>query len=395
MLRLIHNFRPRLGQASAIGITLLLLSACGGGGSSGTAVNVTTPTEVASVLTLKFDAIDNYAAPSLPVYYDATVAALDNTPPGNPVTDTGATLGRVLFYDKNLSINNSIACAGCHMPAQGFSDTRRFSVGFSGSAFTTAHAMQLGNARYFRPGTAFWDRRAASLEAQASQPITNSVEMGFDATHGNIAAAVLKVQALPYYPPLFALAFGDSSVTAARIQDALAQFERSMISSNSRWDAGYASTFSAALPRRGLNIDVPGLSVEENRGRALFMGGVIAGLNCAACHVPPTFALNANSRSNGLDAGETTIFKSPSLKNAALASAFMHDGRFSTLAQVVEHYNSGVQTGPALDNRLLGPGNVPLSLNLSSADKAALVAFLNTLTDTGFVSDTKFSNPFK
>jgi cytochrome c peroxidase len=111
--------------------------------------------------------------------------------------------------------------------------------------------------------------------------------------------------------------------------------------------------------------------------------------------VPPTFALNANSRSNGLDAGETTVFKSPSLKNVALSGAFMHDGRFSTLAQVVEHYNSGVQAGPALDNRLTSPGGTPRQLNLSAADKAALVAFMGTLTDTAFVVDSKFSSPFK
>jgi cytochrome c peroxidase len=268
-------------------------------------------------------------------------------------------------------------------------------VGFSGNAFTTAHAMRLANARYFRPGSAFWDRRAASLEAQATQPVTNAIEMGFDATHGGIAAAVAKLQALPYYPPLFTLAFGDATITEARIQNALAQFERSMVSSNSRWDTGYTSTFNATAPRRGLNLDVPGLTAEENRGRALFMGGVVPGVNCAACHEPPTFAVTANARSNGLDAGETTVFKSPSLKNVALATAFMHDGRFSTLAQVVEHYDSGVQAGPALDNRLNGPGNTPRRLNLSAADKAALVAFLGTLTDTVMVSDGKFSNPFK
>jgi cytochrome c peroxidase len=374
----------------------LIVSACGGGGGASTQnVTVATPAAVANVLNVQLGALNNYAAPALPAYYDATVAARDNTPDGNPVTDAGATLGRVLFYDKHLSINDTLACASCHAQGNGFSDAARFSTGFSGTTFTTAHAMRLGNARYFRPGSAFWDRRAASLEAQASQPIINSIEMGFDATHGNIDAAIAKLQALPYYPALFQLAFGDSVITEPRMQQSLAQFERSMISSASRWDTGYASTFSATAPNRGLNADVPGLTAEENRGRALFMGGVIPGLNCAACHVPPTFALNANSRSNGLDAGETTVFKSPSLKNVALAGAFMHDGRFSTLAQVVEHYNSGVQAGPALDNRLIAPGGALIRLNLSAADEAALVAFMGTLTDTAFTADVRFSNPFK
>ncbi len=373
----------------------MLLAGCGGGGSTPQSVNITTPAAVASALNLQLGALDNYAAPALPAYYDATVSARDNTTPANPVTDAGATLGRVLFYDKHLSVNDTVSCASCHAQASGFADTARFSAGFSGVTFTTAHAMRLGNARYFRPGSAFWDRRAASLEAQASQPVINAIEMGFDTPHGGIALAVAKLQALPYYPPLFQLAFGDGTVTETRMQQALAQFERSMVSSGSRWDAGYASTFSATAPNRGLNADVPGLTAEENRGRALFMGGVVSGLNCAACHVPPTFALNANARSNGLDAGETTVFKSPALKNVALAGAFMHDGRFSTLAQVVEHYNSGMQSGPALDNRLIGAGGTPRRLNLSAADKAALVAFLGTLTDTALVADGKFSNPFR
>lgn len=394
--------RNTVSQVIACAMVLSALAGCGGGSSggatatdNGTTSTLATPVSVAAVLNVQFGALGNYAAPPLPAYYDATVTALDNSTAGNPVTNAGATLGRVLFYDKNLSFNNGVSCASCHAQDKGFSDTPRFSVGFSGNAFTTAHAMRLANARYFRPGTSFWDRRAASLEAQATQPVTNAIEMGFDATHGGIAAAVAKLQALPYYAPLFTLAFGDATITEARIQNALAQFERSMVSSNSRWDAGYASTFNATAPRRGLNLDVPGLTAEENRGRALFMGGVVPGVNCAACHEPPTFALTANARSNGLDAGETTVFKSPSLKNVALATAFMHDGRFSTLAQVVEHYDSGVQAGPALDNRLTGPGNAPRRPNLSAADKAALVAFLGTLSDSAMVSDAKFSNPFK
>jgi cytochrome c peroxidase len=375
-------------------LLLTLLAGCGGGGGSTTAAAVavtTTPVAVTQALNLNFAVLANYAAPTLPAYYDATVSGNDNTPAGDPVTDKIATLGRVLFYDKNLSVNNTVACASCHKQTNGFDDTNRFSVGFSGAAFTTAHAMRLGNIRYFRPGTMFWDRRAASVEAQASQPIQNAIEMGFDVAHGGMSTLLAKAQAISYYPDLFTLAFGDVAVTEARIQRALAQFERAMVSAGSRWDTGYATTFNAALPDRGLNAPVPGLTAEENRGRALFMAGVGAGgAGCAGCHQPPTFALSANSRSNGLDAGETVVFKSPSLKSVGLGSAFMHDGRFSTLAQVVEHYSSGIKAGPARDNRLTVGG-----LNLTVTEKSDLVAFLNTLNDTAFLADAKFATPFK
>lgn len=375
-------------------LLLALMSGCGGGGGGATGAAVaatTTPVAVTQTLNVNFAALANYAVPTLPAYYDATLSGNDNTPAGDSVTDKIATLGRVLFYDKNLSVNNTVACASCHKQTNGFDDTNRFSVGFSGAAFTTAHAMRLGNIRYFRPGTMFWDRRATSIEAQASQPIQNAIEMGFDAAHGGMTTLLAKAQATSYYPDLFTMAFGDGSVTEVRIQRALAQFERAMVSAGSRWDTGYATTFNVALPDRGLNAPVPGLNAEENRGRALFMAGVGAGgAGCAGCHQPPTFALSANSRSNGLDAGETVVFKSPSLKNVGLSSAFMHDGRFSTLAQVVEHYSSGIKAGPARDNRLTVGG-----LNLTATEKSDLVAFLNTLNDTAFLADAKFATPFK
>lgn len=356
----------------------------------------TTPATVTAVLNLDFAAPLNYAAPALPAYYDGTVVALDNTPGNNAITDRIATLGRVLFYDKKLSFNDTISCASCHKQANGFDDNVRFSAGFAGGTFTTAHATRLGNVRYFRPGTMFWDKRSASVEAQASQPIQNAIEMGFTPANGGIAALLTKMRATTYYADLFTFAFGDSAISEARMQFALAQFERAMISSASRWDTAYAGVFSATGPNRNLGVTLPGFTAAEDRGRQLFITGQGGGgAGCAACHVPPTFALNANSDSNGLDAGETINFKSPSLKSVALSVAFMHDGRFSTLDQVVEHYNSGVQAGPALDNRLRGPGGAPQRLNLSVADKAALVAFMRTLTDTTLTTDARFSNPFR
>ncbi len=400
----------------------LALAACGGGGggadvaalpnavpaaaapvATGTAVTdapavPAAPAAALSAASLAFLNLDTANLPSytpvLPAYYDAGVRADDNTPASNRASNAGATLGRVLFYDKALSLNRTVACASCHQQTQGFGDTQRFSRGFAGG-LTTAHAMRLGNVRYYAPGSMFWDKRAATLEAQATQPIQHPVEMGFDAANGGLGALLARLQALPYYPELFTLAFGDATVTEARIQQALAQFQRAMVASSSRWDAGYAPNYNPALPDAGLNTPIASFSAQEERGRQLFMAGRgQGGLACAACHQPPTFALAANSRSNGLDAGETTVFEAPSLKSVSRSGAFMHDGRFASLEQVVEHYNSGVQDGPALDNRLRA-GNAPRRLNLSAADKAALVAFLRTLDDTALAGDARFSSPFR
>jgi cytochrome c peroxidase len=361
-------------------------------------VSASTPAGVAGATTIDFSAVVSYAN-TLPVYYDGTVAALDNTPAGVAPDDRQASLGRVLFYDKKLSINDATACASCHRQANGFSDPARFSTGFSGAAFTSAHSMRLGNARYYQPRSMFWDKRAATLEAQASQPIQNAVEMGWDAGAGGIPALIAKLSATTYYGDLFNFAFGTPAITEARMQQALAQFERAMVASSSRWDVGYATTFNAAAPNRGLNADLPNFTAQENRGRQIFMTGPAqGGGGCNACHQAPTFALAANSQSNGLDAGETRIFKSPSLKNIGIGGPFMHDGRFATLEEVVEFYDHGVQAGPALDNRLrggAGPGGAPIQLNLSVADKAALAAFLRTLDDTQLNTDPRFASPMK
>ena len=378
-----------------------------GTGAASSALSVTpnassaTPAGVASATTIDFAAVVSYAN-TLPAYYDGTVAALDNTPAGTTPDDKVASLGRVLFYDKKLSINDATACASCHQQAKGFSDGARFSTGFSGAAFTSAHSMRLGNVRYYAPRSMFWDKRAATLEAQASQPIQNAVEMGWDATAGGIPALITKMSATTYYGDLFNFAFGTPAITEARMQTAIAQFERAMVASSSRWDQGYATTFNVNAPNRGLNADLPNFTVQENRGRQIFMTGPAqGGGGCNACHQAPTFSLAANSQSNGLDAGETRIFKSPALKNIGIGGPFMHDGRFATLEEVVEFYDHGVQAGPALDNRLRqgggggGPPGAPLVLNLSTADKAALVAFLKTLDDTQLNTDPRFASPMK
>jgi cytochrome c peroxidase len=242
----------------------------------------------------------------------------------------------------------------------------------------------------------FWDKRAATLELQTTQPIQNEVEMGFDAAHGGINALITKMYGLKYYPELFRFVYGDTVITEPRIQRAIAQYVRSAVSTNSRFDRAYAAAYNPALPDRGVNANFAAFTPEENRGKTLFLTPPnVGGGGCAGCHVIPTFAMPGAVRSNGLDAGETRVFKSPSLKSVAMTGPYMHDGRFATLEQVVEHYVSGVQLGPALDNRLRLPNGQPIRLALSASDKAALVAFMRTLTDSALTTDARFATPFR
>lgn len=401
----------KFGAATLIVATAVFISSCGEDTSSGTTGTTTTTTGtptpttttdpvaeanaiIQRTLALDLTQLENYAAPTLPAYYDNTVAALDNAPNNDPVDNAIATLGRVLFYDTALSVNDTTACASCHQQRVGFDDDERLSTGFAGGQ-TTAHAMRLGNVRYFDDGEMFWDRRADSLEDQATQPILHPVEMGWQ-DNGGLAALITKMEGREYYPALFNFVYGSEAITMPRIERALAHFQRAMISSDSRWDQAYAQVFNPNGPNRNLNAPLPGFTASENRGRELFMtnpgGG--GGAGCARCHRPPTFALDGNSRSNGLDAGETIMFKSPSLKSVSRSSFFMHDGRFTDLRQVVQHYSTGIQNGPALDNRLQQGNNQPMRLNLSAADIDALVNFMLTLDDTTLANDPRFSDPF-
>ena len=361
----------------------------------------TTPTAdrypaVAAATTLDLEHPLDYTRSSWPAYYTGQVLGLDNTPAGNPISDRGATLGRVLFHDRRLSINDSTSCASCHLQQSGFSDPARFSLGFDGVQRTTAHSMRLNHARFYAAEDMFWDRRAPTLEAQATQPIRHAVEMGFDDEHGSIDSLLAKMRGLGYYPELFAWAFGDSAITEDRIQRALAQYVRSIAGTDSRFDRAYAAAYNPAAPNGGILADFAGFTAQENLGKSLFLRPVVqGGAGCAGCHVPPTFTLAANSLSNGLDAGEIRIFKSPSLRDAGVTGPYMHDGRFATLFQVVRHYVAQVQAGPALDPRLKGPGGVPQQLGFTRDQEAAIVAFLLTLTDESLPTDERFRDPFR
>jgi cytochrome c peroxidase len=339
----------------------------------------------------------NYANQPLPQFLlNPGIAGQDNTPTTNPVTDWGATLGRVIFYDKIVSINNTIACASCHQQQFGFSDNKAFSNGFAGG-LTGRNSMCLVNAKYYPDGKFFWDERANTLEIQTLMPIQNSVEMGM-----NLDTLINRLKTKAHYPYLFTKAFGDATINSDRISRALAQFVRSLISYRSKFDVGRGQILPPANP---VQTPYPNFTVEENLGKQLFFSPQTA---CATCHGTETFTAPA-PKNNGLenpsvDRGVGAItnipnqvgeFKVTSLKNIELTAPYMHDGRFTTIEQVIEHYNSGILAHPNLAPQLRNPNGTPKQLNLTVQEKSALVAFLKTLTDNVLTTDVKFSNPFK
>jgi cytochrome c peroxidase len=339
----------------------------------------------------------NYINLSLPPHFTGPgIAPNDNTPVNtNPTTNEGATLGRVLFYDKNLSLNNTIACASCHKQENSFTDPLVFSKGFNGG-LTTRNSMALVNSKYYASGKYFWDERAVTLEDQTLMPIVHPVEMGM-----TLDSLEKRLATKDYYKVLFRKAFGDENITRDRVSKALAQFVRSMISYQSKYDAGLTALGHPAGPQDNF----ANFSQSENQGMHLFQQ------NCAGpCHNSELQNMQV-ARNNGLDLvntdngvgaitnrqGDVGKFKSPSLRNIALTAPYMHDGRLKTLVEVVEHYNSKIQNNVNLDQRLKDPtdNTKPLRLNLTQQQKDAIVAFLNTLTDNSFTTDVKFSNPFK
>lgn len=330
----------------------------------------------------------------LPNYYlNGPVAGADNTPIDNHITNPGAALGRVLFYDRRLSANNTTSCATCHTQATGFSDPLELSEGFAGE-LTVRHSPGLSNARFYANGHFFWDERAATLEDQTLAPIQSEVEMGL-----TLEEAVSRIAAEDFYGPLFTAAFGDPAVTTDRMARAMAQFVRSLTTYNSRFDQALSAgpvgspAFEASFTE------------QEYLGLQLFMpvnGSPVENLGCAACH--GTLAHVSDDVHNiGLDdpadpdadpgngLGE---FKAPSLRNAGVRTHFMHDGRFTSLAEVIEHYNSGVIASPGLDPRLRNGRGEALRLNLTVEEAQALEAFLHTLTDNDFLTDPRLADPF-
>lgn len=319
----------------------------------------------------------NYANIELPIQL---AFVIDNIPADNPITDEGATLGRVLFFDKRLSANDTIACATCHLQEDAFSDPRQFSVGFEGGV-TRRNSMGLSNVRFFATNLFFWDTRTHSLEELALQPIQDELEMG-----STFPELLNELAATSFYPDLFADAFGDPAITEDRIAKSIAQFLRSIVSYRSKYDQGFP--------------DFNNFTALEEQGRVLFEA--TPGVRCNICHVPAAHVL-LDARNNGLDLvyednglGEITgdplddgKFKPPTLRNVGLTAPYMHDGRFKRLEDVIEHYSSGVQNHPNRDVFVPAGG-----FNFTQQQKDALVAFLHTLSDAEMVNDVRWSDPF-
>ena len=343
---------------------------------------------------LNLNALENYANQQRPGYINKDNAG------NNPITNRGATLGRVLFYDKKLSINNTISCASCHKQANAFGDNVIASTGVNGQ--TDRHAMRLVNARFSQETRFFWDERAASLELQTTQPIQNHAEMGYSGQNGDpgIAELLVKLQAQDYYRELFTVTYGNEQVTEARLQTALSQFIRSIQSFDAKFDAGMAQV-------NNLNADFPNFTAQENSGKRLYLAPPPAGAGCQGCHRGPEFDIAPNSRNNGIVGiiGNTAAIdvnntRAPSLRNllniASIPNGqFMHNGSISTLAGVIDHYNNipNVAGNNNLDNRLR-PNGQPQNLNLSQTEKDAIVAFLATLSGNDVYTNTKWSDPF-
>src|SRR5258706_954723 len=305
-----------------------------------------------------------------------------------------ATLGRVLFYDAHLSVNNAVACGSCHKQALAFSDNVAFSRGFE-NHLALRNTLPIQNipmgGPFFGPANLFWDGRAQFLPAMVLMPIANHIEMGMS----DLNALVERLKGLPYYDNLFQEAYGSTEITKDEVSTALAAFTSSIFSNKTRFDRYMMGQAS--------------LSAIEQQGKDLFSNKY----NCNGCHhVEQSFfgyptdssfiniGLDVNYSDNGVglitgNPADNGKFRIPSLRNVALTAPYMHDGRFATLDEVLEHYSHGIANHPNLDSRLKTPENTPIAMNISSQEKVAIVALLNTFTDYSMITDPKFSSPFK
>ncbi|MBK8700192.1 MAG: cytochrome-c peroxidase [Saprospiraceae bacterium] len=310
------------------------------------------------------------------------------------VTNAGASLGRVLFYDKKLSLNNTVSCASCHHQDKAFSDGLALSGGFEGRV-TSRNSMAIINP--ITQNNLFWDSRSQSIKDLSLKPVQNHIEMGME----DIQFLEDKLQKINYYGELFEAAYGDSEITGDRISDALSQFIASITTADSKFDQrsrGEAVAFTEL----------------ENMGMNIFFSSKA---KCSSCHAGANFSApdgifdpygggSANGEdlrgtaNIGLDlipedvGKENGSFKIPSLRNITLTAPYMHDGRFNTLEEVLNHYTTGIKANPNLDPKFMDDQGRVTGIKLSTLEKKAIIAFLGTLEDNTYTRDPKFSNPF-
>jgi|TARA_B110001469_G_C9643977_1_gene324693 cytochrome c peroxidase len=303
-------------------------------------------------------------------------------PANNPLTEEGIALGKKLFFDKKLSGNNTQSCATCHSPQKAFTDNRQFSEGIEG-LLGTRNAMPLFNLAWNFDERFAWDGKELGLERQALEPVKNPIEM-----HANWETVSEKLQASPEYPDLFLQAFGNSAIDSVLITRAIAQFERTLISGNSKFDQFL----------RGETLLTP----QEQEGFTVFMDEAKG--DCFHCHGSDNNPLWTDNKfhNNGLDETFTDLglgavtgdtnddgkFKSPSLRNLMFTAPYMHDGRFTTLEEVIQHYSEGLQLSTTIDPLMkkVSQGGVGLSMQ----EKANLKAFLLSLSDPDFITNPAF-----
>lgn len=381
--------------------SLALLTSCGSSDSDYQDVNPYPNVTATFGSSINLNNLANYANQPIPGYITK------NNVNGNPITDKGATLGRVLFYDKNLSSNNTISCSSCHQQANAFSDPLVASNGVNGS--TDRHAMRLINTRFANEIKFFWDERAANLETQTTMPIKNHGEMGFSGTNGDADFTVLttKLGNIGYYKELFKFVYGSEEVTESKIQLALAQFIRSIQSFDSKYDAGRVQVANDGQP-------FPNFTAQENNGKNLFLTPPVfdatsnrtgGGLGCAACHAAPEFDIDPNSKNNGIAGSingglDVTNTRAPSLRDIAKPDGtpngpMMHTGVITSLQAAIGHYGA-ITIAPGnnnLDPRLR-PNGFPQQLHLTGAEVNAVIAFLKTLSGNNVYVDAKWATPF-
>jgi cytochrome c peroxidase len=293
---------------------------------------------------------------------------------GNALTKEGFVLGRRLFYDTKLSKDNTISCGSCHQQFAAFAHLdHKVSHGIYG-LLGIRNAPPIFNLNWH--SEFMWDGGINHIEVQPLAPITNPVEMDED-----MAVVVSKLQGDATYPKMFKDAFDTDIITSQLTFKAMAQFMGMLISDKSKYDL-------------------------YTRGEATFTASELNGLSlfqqkCNTCHTAPLFT-NLQYMNNGLDtvfadagrgkitmmAADSGTFKVPSLRNVALSPPYMHDGRFNTLEQVLEHYVHGVKNSATLSTELTTP------IVLSSGEKADIITFLKTLTDNTFIKDSRFKDPF-
>ncbi|MCC6818641.1 MAG: cytochrome-c peroxidase [Bacteroidia bacterium] len=293
-----------------------------------------------------------------------------------------ATIGRVLFYDKALSHNNSTSCASCHIQANGFADVTAFSVGFNGQP-TKRNSLSISNLFDVRKTGYFWDTRESKIEEMVFKPIEDHIEMGFE----NISLITEKISNLPYYKKLFKDCYGDELITQERMRESLGQFLFSIVNANSKFDRGQKNNFAD-------------FTTNEKNGMNLFVEN-----GCSECHFihtsfSPAGAERDKMANIGLDVsdkdkGKEHQYRIPDLRNVANTAPYMHDGRFTTLNQVVNHYGFNVQPNPYLSEELKNKKpNIPPS-NYAGTNNSDIANFLKTLNDDFTTVNERYSNPFK